>query len=90
MDLNKEPNLVDKAKSLGTAVVDWATKDGFKSVSKEIFQQRKDICNACPKWDKTAFNGMGKCGICGCSIGKLYIPSSSCPDNPPKWSPVSA
>lgn len=89
MDLNKEPNLIEKAKSLGNAVVDWASKDGFKKVSPEIFQRRKDICSGCPKWDQTAYNGMGKCGICGCSVGKLYIPSSTCPDNPPKWTPVS-
>jgi len=89
MDLNKEPNIIEKAKNLGNAVVDWANKDGFKKVSPEVFQQRKDICTACPHWVQEAYGGMGKCGLCGCSVGKLYIPSSVCPHNPPKWTPVT-
>lgn len=89
MEDNKEPNIIEKAKNLGNAVVDWATKDKFNKVSPEVFQQRKDICLACPHWVQDAYNGLGKCGICGCSVGKLYIPSSRCPHNPPKWNPVS-
>ena len=89
MDLNKEPNFIEKAKNLGNAVVDWANKDGFKKVSSEVFQQRKDICLACPHWVQEAYGGIGKCGLCGCSVGKLYIPSSVCPHNPPKWTAVS-
>jgi hypothetical protein len=85
MEINKEPNLIDKAKSLSTAAVNWAAKDGFQRVSEEQFQARKNICLACPNWDSTAFNGMGKCRLCGCTGMKLYIPSARCPDNPPRW-----
>lgn len=90
MDQHKEPSLIDQAKSLGTAAVNWATKDGFQRVTEEQFQERKKICNACPHWDNTAFNNMGKCKLCGCSIMKLYFPHSICPDNPSRWLPVRA
>ena len=82
---NKEPGLVDKAKNLGNAMVNWAAQDGFRRVSPEIYDQRKSICIACQYWDATGFNGLGKCKLCGCSVGKLYIPSSNCPHKPPKW-----
>jgi len=85
MENNKEPSLVDKAKSLTTAAVNWATQDGFSKVSDEVFQTRKNICLACPNWDAAAFNNTGRCKLCGCSIMKLYMPSSRCPDNPPRW-----
>lgn len=88
MDISKEPTLIDKAKSLGTAAVNWATKDGFKRVTDEQFQERHKICLACEHWDSSAFNGMGKCKLCGCSSMKLYMPHSRCPHNPPKWSSI--
>lgn len=85
MEDNKEPSLIDKAKSLGTAAVNWAVKDGFQRVTDEQFAYRKAICLACPHWKQEAFNGIGACGKCGCSVGKLYMPHSVCPDNPPRW-----
>lgn len=88
MEINKEPNLGQKAKNFGTSMIKWAG-EGFSRVSPEILEQRKTICTACSLWDRAAFNGTGKCTICGCSVGKLYIPSSRCPHNPPKWNPVS-
>lgn len=89
MEANKEPNLIDKAKSLGGAVTNWATKDGFAKVSEQQFQMRKSLCVACPHWDATAFGNTGKCTKCGCSVMKLYIPSARCPDSPPKWDVIS-
>lgn len=89
MEINKEPNIIDKAKNLGEAMVNWAG-DGFTRVSPEIISQRKSICTACQFWDQTGFGGLGKCNMCGCSVGKLYIPSSICPHRPPKWVKVSA
>lgn len=90
MEINKEPNLIDKAKSLGTAAVNFAIKDGMKTVSDEVFQTRKNICESCPNWDKNGYVAVGKCKLCGCSVGKLYMPHSRCPDNPPRWSEVSS
>jgi hypothetical protein len=88
MSEQKEPNLIDKAKSLGKAVYNWGVNDKFAKVSPEIFEQRKSICLACPHWDQTAFNNLGKCKLCGCSVGKLYIPHQKCPDKPPRWESV--
>jgi hypothetical protein len=89
MEINKTPDLIDKAKNLGTAMVNWAG-DGFTRVSPEIFNYRKSICIGCQHWDQSGFGGLGKCNLCGCSVGKLYIPSSTCPNNPPKWAHVPA
>lgn len=85
----EEPNLIEKAKNLTTAMGNWAVNDGFKKVSENVYVERKSICEGCEHWDPTGYNNMGKCKICGCSVGKLYIPSSRCPLNPPKWSPIS-
>lgn len=88
MEDYKEPTLINQAKSLGTAAVNFAMKDGFKKVSDEIFQSRKETCLACPNWDASAFNNTGRCKLCGCSVMKLYIPSSMCPDKPPRWQSI--
>ena len=89
MEEQKEPTLVDKAKSLGTAVVNFAVKDGFHKLSDEQFMDRKNICISCPNWDASAYNNMGKCKLCGCSVMKLYMPHAKCPDNPARWNPVN-
>ena len=85
-----EPNIIEKAKNLTGAMANWASKDGFSGVSREQFSYRKNICSVCPNWDQSAYANIGKCRICGCSIAKLYIPSSICPDNPPRWFNISA
>jgi hypothetical protein len=85
MEEQQEPSLLDQAKNLGTAMVDWAVKDGLKRVPPDIFEMRKKICSECEHWDATAFNGIGRCKVCGCSVAKLYIPSSKCPLPDPKW-----
>lgn len=87
MEKNKEPSLIDKAKNLGEAVIVWAKDDKFKKVPPEIFQYRKSICLACPHWDPEAFTRLGKCKLCGCSVVKLYLPSSVCPDK--RWDSAS-
>jgi hypothetical protein len=87
---DKKPTIVDQAVNLAKSTVNWAAKDKFKTVSVDIFNQRKSICEKCEYWDSTGFNGIGRCKICGCSIGKLYIPSAFCPHNPPKWSKVTS
>jgi hypothetical protein len=80
-----EPNIIEKTKNLTGAMVNWATKDGFSRVPTETFHLRKQFCDSCPHWNKDAFAGLGGCRLCGCSVGKLYIPSSICPDHPPRW-----
>ncbi len=82
----QELNIIDKAKNFGTAMTNWAIADEFSKVTDEQHEYRKSICTACPHWDSEAFLGTGKCNKCGCSGLKLYIPSSRCPLDPPKWS----
>lgn len=81
----EEPNIIDKTKNLANAMINWAVDDKFEKVSVEVFHHRKQLCNSCPYWKPEAFSGLGACGICGCSVGKLYIPGSTCPDKPPRW-----
>lgn len=88
MDKEK-PSISQQASSLINSAVNWAKKDKFKTVPPEIFNQRKEICLNCDKWDKNGLNGIGRCSVCGCSVGKLYIPSAKCPLTPPKWGPIS-
>lgn len=90
MDEVKRPNLFEQMKSLGEAVKNWTVKDGLHTVSPKTLEFRKDTCNSCEHWDKEAFGGIGKCKVCGCSAAKLYIPSSACPLQIPKWKAVAS
>ena len=85
----EEPNIIDKAKNLVNAMTNWATIDKFGRLNSDAFNYRKQICIVCPYWNPDAFAGLGSCKKCGCSVAKLYIPSSKCPDDPPHWSPIS-
>jgi hypothetical protein len=89
MEQNKEPHIIEQVKNLGGAIFDWATQDGFSLVQQDLFNKRKTICQMCEHWDQGSFGGKGKCKLCGCSVAKLYIPSSNCPAHPPKWGPTS-
>ena len=84
----KPPNLIEQVKTLGEAVKNWTLKDGFKVVPPDVLDFRKSACSSCEHWDKEAFAGVGRCKVCGCSATKLYMPSASCPLNPPKWKAV--
>ena len=90
MDLPQDSNIIDKAKGFGTAMVNWAAQDKFARTTDEEFAFRRRECNACSYWVPEAFNGIGQCKLCGCTGLKLYIPSSRCPHNPPKWEAISA
>lgn len=83
----EEPNLVEKAKTLVGAVTNWAVNDQFQKVTNEQFWHRKQYCLSCPFWNAEGFGGLGQCKKCGCSVAKLYIPSSVCPDK--RWLSIS-
>lgn len=80
----KEAGLLDKARNLAGGMTDWA-KGGFTKVSEVDFYRRSQFCLSCPHWNQEAFLGKGACKICGCSVGKLYIPQASCPHPQPRW-----
>jgi hypothetical protein len=80
----KSPSIIQQAISLGSAIKK-ATSDGTIAtrVSPETFTLRKDICIGCEYYDPSAFLGTGRCRVCGCGVGKLHMPSQSCPKG--KW-----
>ncbi len=84
----EEKSPINLAKQVLQAGGNWIIKDGLNMVSDEVLLHRKSICSTCPHWNPKGFVGMGKCVICGCSAGKLYLPSSNCPLPQPKWTSV--
>lgn len=58
-----------------------SAKDGFKTVHREIFEERLTLCRGCPYWSDVARIGTGKCSHpeCGCTKLKLHLASQSCP-----------
>lgn len=79
------PGLVQMAQNFGAAMVTQAkaTLEGKETfVPKEIYEQRLEICRGC-EWFK---NGRCLMKSCGCFINvKARLATSSCPDDPPKW-----
>ena len=80
----RPPSIIQQAISLGSAIKK-ATADGTLAtkVRPETFALRKEICIGCEYYDPTAFFGTGRCRVCGCGVGKLHMPSQSCPKG--KW-----
>lgn len=51
-------------------------------VSKDVKQQRLEICSGCPDFKRIS----RQCGICGCFLDrKALYAQSECPATPPKW-----
>jgi hypothetical protein len=80
----KVPSVIQQAMSLGSAIKK-ATSDGTLATKArpETFALRKEICVGCEYYDPSAFLGTGRCRVCGCGVGKLHMPSQSCPKG--KW-----
>lgn len=72
-------NLISKILHYGEAVINHAI-DGFANVPEQVYNERLEVCLACPLMvDK-------ECGICGCPIVKKALwASESCPAQPSKW-----
>lgn len=73
---------VQKAAHFAGALANWVAL-GFKLASKELYEERKATCDACPYWRGESMFGFGSCSVCGCSRLKLFLPSEKCPLN--KW-----
>lgn len=80
------PPASEKMKNFVGAMAKWATEDHLRRVDTETFQYRLQFCKSCPNWSPDSYMNLGMCKLCGCSVGKLYIPSSRCPDN--RWGPI--
>ena len=76
------PTFAQRARSFAQAATDWVSS-GFKHVTHEQFEARKEICLKCPYWNGEAAFGYGGCRKCGCSGLKLFLPTQKCPDG--RW-----
>lgn len=78
------PTILQQAKNLGVAIKDTANlmASGQKPLaSKEVYDERKAVCEKCMNWEPRGFNGLGRCIACGCSGFKLNLAASKCPIN---------
>jgi len=78
----QEPSLAKKASTLGKSLVQWAG-NGFVKVDQLVYDNRLSICRQCENWVEDGNMGFGKCKICGCGKGKLWLGHEKCPIN--KW-----
>ena len=80
------PSLFQMAKNVTKAAANFV-KGGMKIVTEEQLRMRLDICRSCDKFDAKAFNGTGRCSLCGCStVLKLKMATEKCPID--KWLPT--
>lgn len=84
---SEPPTLLQRAKTFSQAAVDWVA-NGMPVVTHEQYEKRLSICQDCHYWLGQSAVGLGSCRKCGCSGLKLYMSTSVCPDNPPRWNKV--
>jgi len=76
---HKSPNLLQKAVSLGKAVVTHAIT-GFEYADQQTLTARMAICDICEHYRKA----VNTCNLCGCSLqSKMKMASQHCPID--KW-----
>jgi hypothetical protein len=79
----QEPNSFKKAESLLISSISWM-QSGFEISDETKMSERKSICKECEHWISSAWNGTGKCKLCGCSTwAKIRIATEKCPIG--KW-----
>lgn len=79
----KPPTLLEKMSMVSQSLYRFAVS-GMKVVTDAVWQQRKDICEACAFYGGD--NGVLRiaCKKCGCAGVKLHLASERCPIS--KWS----
>lgn len=84
------PSLLKQATGLYQEAKRWVGA-GMPIPSFELARQRwEEHCSKCPYWQGwTKDNWLGRCTKCGCFKLKLAVPTTTCPDNPPRWLPVT-
>ena len=82
----QEPDSFKKAESLLISSISWM-QSGFEIANESETSKRKSICKDCEHWISSAWNGTGKCKLCGCSTwAKIRIATERCPIG--KWEAV--
>jgi len=75
-------SLAAMMKKLATSVGLWA-KAGFPVADEVTLSHRAKTCFDCPKMNRDARFGLGRCEECGCSLPKLALQTERCPID--KW-----
>ena len=75
-----EPSRPTILRNFASALAKWV-KAGIPVVDEETFRKRDSICSSCPNWHPAGNLGFGKCQLCGCSKGKLWLATERCPVN---------
>jgi len=76
------PSIAQKASTLGKSMVEWASNK-FVKVNESTYNKRLSVCRQCDFWVESGNIGFGKCKICGCGRGKLWLGHEKCPID--KW-----
>lgn len=79
---HQSPSLMQKASSLGKSMIQWAGNK-FIRVDDVVYNKRLSICRGCDSWIEDGNIGFGKCKVCGCGRGKLWLAHEKCPIG--KW-----
>jgi len=93
-NINPEPTWEEVITNFSETLGKWV-KAGLPIADKETLSKRKTICiggpnnSPCPNWQPKGLLGTGRCELCRCSKLKLYMATTQCPDNPPRWLSVS-
>lgn len=83
----EKPSVSQMARNFAYAATGWALS-GFKHVSQEVYEFRLERCEGCHFWQGQSAFGYGRCGKCGCSGLKLFMASTRCPLDPPRWTAI--
>ena len=73
------PGLVEMAGNFVGAMASWLAA-GFPIVDEATYKSRAGTCGGCEH-----VKDNGGCAVCGCRSIKLWLATSQCPDNPPRW-----
>lgn len=74
---------VNNIYSFGASMHKWAS-GGMQKTDDATLQKRIEVCSGCDLWDRSGFNGTGRCTKCGCSTwAKLRMDTEKCPID--KW-----
>lgn len=84
----KGPTVVEMTARFLYEAAKWSLT-GARVVTQGQYQQRLASCRGCGYWQGESAFGFGRCGKCGCAGLKLWMATSKCPLNPPRWSAVA-
>lgn len=82
------PSVVDKMTSAGKALWQIVRRGNKLVVTEEVLAYRRQQCEQCNFYGGSTSPIKVACKKCGCSGLKLWLQSSRCPHENPRWLPV--